>query len=300
MASKYWAAGHITAFFEIADSASSPLEKGSRGAGFCINRGVMTEVEVNTKKTHQIFFNNKKQPPGLALVSENILKIMKENISIRKLDLRHTFEVPMGSGFGASAAGALSTVFAIRDTLDLDYSDLDLWQIAHTAEIYSQSGLGDILGLYTGGFEFREIPGAPGIGKTKKIKGFTDDYKIMTISLGPLSTKMILTDPKLRKKINSIGYDTIEQFKQYLTFQSFLEYANDFTNKVELISDELKTILTKLHNLKSVHGAQIMLGDGLFLFYLDNNEISFLLSIPRIKENMEHYNIVEQTLKQID
>ena len=37
--------GHVTAFFEICDH-EEPVKRGSRGAGFCISKGVQTETTV--------------------------------------------------------------------------------------------------------------------------------------------------------------------------------------------------------------------------------------------------------------
>ena len=38
--------GHITGFFQICDDSESPLEKGSRGAGVSVSKGVTTTVEM--------------------------------------------------------------------------------------------------------------------------------------------------------------------------------------------------------------------------------------------------------------
>jgi pantoate kinase len=51
--SRAFCPGHITAFFEFVD-ADEPIRKGSRGAGFCISRGVVTGARTRPAKEQSI------------------------------------------------------------------------------------------------------------------------------------------------------------------------------------------------------------------------------------------------------
>lgn len=286
MSSKYWIAGHITAFFDIHDNFNSLLKKGSRGAGFSINRGVISEASINDSNTNKIFFNNMLQKPNTAKVTENVLKLMRPFIGDISLSISHTFEIPIRSGYGASAAGAIGTVFAIQNLFELEIHELDLWQIAHKAEILSNSGLGDVLGLYQSGFEFREKPGAPGIGITKSIP-FDDSYDIYTLSLGKLSTESILGDERRREIINRIGNKIINKFGNSFDFHSFLKCASIFSEKAGLMTPELELIIKQIQNKNSgVTIAQIMIGNGIFLF--SDKDVPL--------QDLDEYNFTQESL----
>jgi len=295
MSTTYWAAGHITGFFQIQDSDSDLLNNGSRGAGFTIKRGVKTKIENSFTKSHKIYFNGVEQLTGRALITECILELMKDYMNSQSLRISHFFEIPIGSGFGASAAGAVGSAFAIRDHLNLNLSDLDLWQLAHSAEIITKSGLGDILGLYGGGLTFREVAGAPGVGKVKKIPGKFYKLELRTISFNKISTHQVLSNPDLRNSINKYGSKVIDNFKEKISLNLFLISALEFTNNLTLFSPRLKKLLASLNIKKDLRASQIMLGDGLFLFSEKNTDLSILDPFSFTEEQ-----IVLQTIKKIE
>ena len=128
----YWSAGHVTAFFIIADLASDLLHKGSCGGGFNIKRGVKTEISKATTSDHRIFFNSNPQFQDSVSITDFIIKEL-ESVSksvISPLNIHYNFQVPIGAGYGTSASAALTTAFAINDLLNLGVSELNLWQIA--------------------------------------------------------------------------------------------------------------------------------------------------------------------------
>ena len=170
----YWAAGHITTFFKIADSSDDLLYKGSCGAGFNIKRGVIATVSnaPSLNLTHRIYFNGSLQSQNTTGITDYIFTELEEIIQdkLPKLEIKYDFQVPIGSGYGTSASAALTTVFAINSFLDLHLPEINLWQIAHKAEIANKTGLGDILGMYSNSkFELRIKEGAQGIGIVKQI-----------------------------------------------------------------------------------------------------------------------------------
>ena len=67
--------------------------------------------------------------------------------------------MPLGSGFGASGAGALSCAYALNGAFDLGLFASQVGEAAHGAEVVSGTGLGDVIAQSTGGLVVRLSPG---------------------------------------------------------------------------------------------------------------------------------------------
>ena len=283
----YWAAGHLTAFFKIADESEDILSKGSLGAGFNIQRGVITEVKPSDDKNHRIYFNSEQQPYDITGITNYVINQVQEKLdeSLSPLDINHTFEVPIGSGYGSSGSAALSTVFAINSLLDLKIPELILWQIAHKAEIFNKTGLGDILGLYSQSkFEMRTKEGSPGVGEVVALDFDEHEYDLFTYSIGPLSKKYLLTDPVKRHKITEEGEKVIKEFQVDPTFEKFCDLSLTFTKKLNLIPENLWNIIDSLPG--SIKVSQIMLGESLFFFVPKKIDITKYVKMNLVKEEL--------------
>ena len=279
----YWVAAHLTGIFQIKDEYNDLLRCGSRGAGVSINRGVITTVRKSKNSSVKYFFNGIETERGKALVSSKVVEILIPRTKQTGFRLDYKFEIPISSGYGASAAGAVGTTFAINDLFDLGLSDLELFQVAHKAEVLTKSGLGDVIGLFQGGLEIRIKEGAPGIGKTIPIID-SDNWKIATVHLGPLITSKILSNPQKREAVNVAGEKLIINLISNPTIENFILSAAEFTEKVNLWSSRLKKYIKSLP--KNIIGAQIMLGESLFLFYQRESDLK-LSNIPHNMINKE-------------
>ena len=278
----YWVAGHLTGIFEIKDSSENLLEKGSLGAGLSINRGVKTSVSYNDQPDVYIYFNNRKIDSAYTTVTSKVIELLippKERIH---LQISQEFEVPLSTGFGASAAGALGCAFSINDYLQLDIPKIKLFHIAHQAEVLLKSGLGDIIGLFQGGLEIRTKEGAPGFGNT--IAFVNDkDWKLATKSFGSLPTANILSDPNKRQLINTSGHKMIQELIENPIYSEFINLTKKFTHLAELMSPNLKKFISNVP--EGIDAAQIMLGDSLFLFYQEDEIFDdFAANQPHIQK----------------
>ena len=72
----YWVASHLTGIFEIRDGSKDLLRQGSRGAGFSINRGVITTVERVSRPNVEIYFDGYKKTSIEAAVTTKVVKIL--------------------------------------------------------------------------------------------------------------------------------------------------------------------------------------------------------------------------------
>ena len=287
----YWVASHLTGIFEIVDQAADFLQRGSRGAGISINRGVSTTISESDSSDVSIFFNKKSITAEAAAITSKIIDLILPENARNHFSVNHDFEVPLSAGYGASAAGALSCAFALKDFFDLDYSDLKIFQIAHQAEVLLKSGLGDILGLHQGGLEIRIKPGAPGIGETTYFTN-EEEWKVATLSFGEISTASVLTDQEKRGTVSCAGFHSMKDLVTNNTFMEFIRQAKIFTESVGLMSAELKSFTSSLP--KEIESSQIMLGDSLFLFYKDQDVLD---ELKKKEDKIIQEDICQETVK---
>ena len=223
-----YAPSHITGFFEICEHLDK-RHMGSRGCGFTLQAGATTEVTVEEGKGISVIINeaNVEAPTTRSVVrrlaSEHLVEVLSK------------IDVPIGCGFGASGAGALSTALALSDALSLDLSYNGAAEVAHVAEIENKTGLGDVIAQTHGGMIIRREPGAPGIGKVDKIP--VRDVEINHVVLGEISTKDVLEDKRAKRQINLAGRTAIKELLKRPTIQNFMLLSKRFAMETGLMSD---------------------------------------------------------------
>ncbi len=116
--------------------------------------------------------------------------------------------MPIGSGFGTSAAGALGAALAMSKALELNITYNDLGRIAHAAEVRCKTGLGTVGPIMLGGCILSVEPGAPGKSIIDRIPT-TEDHIIIAGYYGPIPTKSVLSSPEKRATINKWGKITL-------------------------------------------------------------------------------------------
>jgi len=265
----YWVASHITGFFTIHDEHSDPLYRGSRGAGFSISRGTTTMVEFSDDKKDHFYFNNNEVSSETANVTANVLNQFITLTQLEKkrdfgLSIFHEFDVPLSCGFGASASGALGCSFALNDLLDINLEEKTLYGIAHVSEINEGGGLGDILSLYKGGWEYRLKEGAPFIGKAENI--VKNGYNIATLSFGEISTKSVIRNKQWKEKINTVGGHFVDCIINDPSIKNFAKMSKEFSLGALLATPEIIKFYEKL-STDDILVSQIMLGNGIFILY---------------------------------
>ena len=179
---------HITGFFSI-ENNDNPLKNGSCGAGFLLDRGVETTLEDSSE-----FKTNVNQ--GSDIVINEVLKYFNIEDSF---EITQDIQLPIGAGFGTSAASALSLSLALNEFFDCGYSKNECGQIAHKAEVSLGGGLGDVIGQTGSGLVLRTRPGAPGVGK---IKSFEEDIYVATKFFGKIDTASVIRNPEHKKIIS--------------------------------------------------------------------------------------------------
>ena len=143
--------GSVTGFFL---PVFGPTNEGtvSRGLSFCLDRGVTAAVRLSP--SHQVILNGR--PIELAPVHQILQVLAPEPVSAI---LETT--LPLGCGFGVSAAATLSTAFVLNQRFELGRSATQLAMLAHAAEVSHLTGIGDVAAQVSGGIVYRRCLSGP-------------------------------------------------------------------------------------------------------------------------------------------
>lgn len=244
---------HITGFF-AAKRQEDPMRSGSIGCGLTLCLGATTTIKAAEET--RIFLNGQ---PSKAPVSLYVV----ERLARSPVLVRTELEMPLGSGFGASGAGALGCAYALNALFDLGLTANGAAAVAHAAEVVNRTGLGDVIGQNTGGLVVRLEPGAPGIGRVDRIPvpALGVDYVVK----GPISTREVLSDKAALKEINRAGEAALKALLKKPTLQEFMHISRRFTVEAGLASD---WALDAIEAVEAAGGSasMIMLGDAVFAF----------------------------------
>jgi pantoate kinase len=237
-----FAPGHLTGLFQICDQPKDPLKKGARGSGVSLKLGTQTKVQVEPSSRFKTIVMINGIKSAKARISQVVLSKYKPLLTKKhKITVSHQIQTPMTAGFGSSGGGALSLSLALNEALDTGLTFNESAQIAHITEIECGTGLGSVFAAASGGFGVLYKPGAPGIGKALTYAK-PEDYSVVYLYLGTIRTKEALSNPELRKRINLIGGDFVDELFRKLTPERFMRYSRNFTEYVELVTPRLRRL----------------------------------------------------------
>ncbi|NJE76541.1 pantoate kinase [Thermococcus sp. ES12] len=252
---------HITAFF-VPVFHDDPLKAGSLGAGINLDKGtnVFASIETGTLERHiHIAFNGEPVKREEAIISYSVAERLVPNDFLGEVEIWQYFDFPNGHGFGNSAGGALGTALA------LSYAFGGTWlkasQLAHEAEVKHKGGLGDVIAQLSGGIEVRVRAGGPGVGVVDNL--FFEDYRVLVVPLGRLSTREVL-DGDVVDAIEREGKLALENLLKDPRPERMMALARGFAEKTGLLSGELLELARQLDKVISTPSSMIMLGRGLF------------------------------------
>jgi pantoate kinase len=245
---KAFSPGHISGIVIKPADNWHYLYTGSKGAGFSIDHGITTTVEVFEHQTtnYQISINGKVEHANVSKwVVEEYLKLIHKPYYI---NIKHETHIPIGFGLGSSGAGALSLSYALNHALNTKLSKYEVAQIAHHAEIACKTGLGTVIAEFSGGFEMRTSIGAPGLGFIETVE--LKDYKAVILCIAPLSTKAFLMDHV--NLANPLGEKMLKRLRVSKNVDEFLSMSYHFAHYLGLTEFRCKE---PLESLKS-HGIE--------------------------------------------
>ena len=300
-----FAPSHITGFFEIIDNLD-PLKMGSRGAGVALDSGVTTDVEITEGSGIIVKINGKNDPKNASITYKTLDLIKKQFIdqfnigtdnnahiklnnnelndenglddkndfderlddlfTDKKISIEHKVNVPIGAGFGTSAAFALGTSIGIARTMNMPITYNKAASIAHLAELEMGSGLGDVIAEICGGIVLRLKEGAPGVGNVDKILDGSDSENnlfVVAKSLGEIETSSIINDPSYKKKINQTGKNLLFEILKNPSPEFFMKLSRKFSEETQLMNDEVLEVVNVLQD-ETLGASMAMLGNTAF------------------------------------
>jgi pantoate kinase len=258
----------ISGFFQICDKEpngkpiTDPERIGARGGGFALKKGVFTEVTVveQEQESLNVFINGK-----LALEAETtrtVVDMLLERVNKPySIAVKHDVEVPIGAGFGSSAAGALGVALALSKALNINLTYNQIGRIAHVAEVKCRTGLGTVGGLLLGGCVIIVEPGAPNYAVIDRIP-ISPNYQIVAGVYKPQLTSKFLKSTKKRDRINEMGQKTLDKILAEPSLESFLHACREFAEKTGLVTQRVRKLMDAAERAGCVGVAQNMLGEA--------------------------------------
>ncbi len=266
---KAFAPAAISSFFEICDTQDGKpikdLEQiGARGGGFGLEKGVHTQITIEEAKKNRIevFINSKIAPEAKTTrhVIEALLAKVTEKYAVR---VDHQIDVPIGSGFGTSAGGALTAGLALGEALELPLTYNQIGKIAHVAEIQFQTGLGTVSSLtFSGGCVLVVEPGAPGICQIDRIPVKPDYLVVAGFFKSNVPKKPVLSSSQRKQEINRFGKKTMESILLEPSLKNFLECCWEFSQKVGFATENTRQLVRLAKKAGAVGAAQNMIGEA--------------------------------------
>ncbi|MDD5143948.1 pantoate kinase [Methanoregula sp.] len=253
--------GHISGYFKRVNGAT-PASTGSLGAGIVIDSGVTATVTRSNKITVHIRRKNRdgtirEQLVGSPLI-ESVMKKLGQTVSIIT-----QCSLPIGAGFGLSAAALLSTLTAVNRLHNLNLSNHDIAVLAHEAEVRYQTGLGDVAACQAGGWVVRDGPGidAPIHRRYDLTK------PIYAVSFGPIHTPSVLASPQQMERVASAFPHHAPR-----NGEDLFSVSQHFTLKSGLATEEILEVI-RLCNARKIPASMTMLGNGVFAYGESAKEI---------------------------
>jgi len=213
--------GHVTLIFTVEDESPEPTYQGSLGAGICLEDG----VEVIARGSEggvgiEVSFlgydgDSEMYVHALHVIGEIVPEILEYS-----WDITVKLGLPVGQGFGMSAAGSIAFCDSLQRAVGIPYEESKRRSllVAHLIDRERSSGLGDVTALAAGGVVIRKTPGSPYSGHLLesgpgKSVGWKSDVDIILAWDSEYSkhTSMYIEDPVWKSTITSSGNENLRR-----------------------------------------------------------------------------------------
>ena len=266
--------GHVTLLFSVHSKSLLARNQGSKGAGFCLEDGVLSTVKILNKGPDKITVTSMDGSlfeKGEQLYIE-MLNSFREVFKIESaVSIDVQLELPVSQGFGMSAAGLLATSLALGELFDRG-DEGQLARLAHRIERKFSGGLGDILGLWAGGCELRVNPGSP--PSPGKAYGFDVGCPAILVwdPEGEKHTSDYIDDPDWKMKITKAGEAAVARLERLDwnlgVWDKLLEEADRFALESGLLDERARANLLNAvveHSDETMSCHLCMLGTSLIV-----------------------------------
>ena len=245
--------GHITCFFHPVRSYD-PMQAGSRGVGIKLSKGAKVSLEERNDDRIITIMDGTECDCGIT------------KAAIREIDRTRGYNVivendlPVGQGFGMSAAGSLAAALCACEAVGKGIEEA--FGAAHRSEIAGGGGYGDVSGIRgRSHVPIRSIAGLPPFGKV--INSGLRMKNVTVAVLGtPLNTGDTLSNKETVAKIQEYGSRMVTDFIERPSIELLFDYSKEFSKAIGLETQEMKKALSELR--KEGNAGMCMLGHSIF------------------------------------
>jgi len=246
--------GHISGYFKRVmgqDAATT----GSCGAGIVISEGVQARVEPSKHTTIRVC---RRDRFGKRTVISRTSPPVTYAMDQLSLNATVTTEctLPIGAGFGLSAAAILATLTALDNLYDLGIGEDRIARAAHESEIVHRTGLGDVAACRSGGLVVRTTAGI-----AAPVQRYRDLLEpVYAVSFGPIHTPDVLGSKEQMDMVTAAFPKDVPQ-----TIGEFFSLSKKFTEQSGLLTPDVSKVLAGC-GISGVPASMTMLGNGVFAY----------------------------------
>jgi pantoate kinase len=244
--------GHISGYF-MRVAGEGYATTGSTGAGVAITDGVIARAVSAAATTVTIHRRDRAGAVIDSITGSPPVEYILEKLQVQAA-ITTECRLPIGAGFGLSAAALLSSITAVNSLYSLGLSEDEIAELAHESEVVHQSGLGDVAGCRGGGLACRKGPGI----HAEIVRSFSTTEPLYAMSLGPLPTASVLSSPETMEKVAAAFPGRCPE-----DMEDFIMLSRSFAEKSGLISAPVAEVLRHCDDA-GVPASMTMLGNGVF------------------------------------
>jgi pantoate kinase len=246
--------GHISGYFKPV-KGNDFSTTGSIGAGIVISEGVTVRVWRSDQRSVCV----RRQDPTGRVIEESatsppIIYLM-EQFAINARIITEC-RLPIGAGFGLSAAALMASASAMNVAFELGLSREECAGYAHESEIVHRTGLGDVAACQAGGRDCRK---GPGIG-AEIIRHFDIDEPVFAVNFSSLYSPSVLGSPERLRQVTAAFPGDCPA-----TVHEFFSFSRSFAEKSGLLTPEVRKVLAECDSL-DIMASMTMLGNGIFAY----------------------------------
>jgi pantoate kinase len=259
-----FAPGHVTGVFAPRLAARDPRARGSVGAGLVVELGARATARWRPGPDRVVVVRSGTRTP-LGISREVAERVKGDRPGRLVVDIHH--DLPVGQGFGMSAAGALATGQAVA--LAVGQRPTQVPAIAHLADLLGGGGLGGVAAILAGGLEVRRTPGIPPFGSIRRHPFPLPVF--LAVTGPPLPSPRLLRDPRFLERVETAASEELPRLDSAPRPDMFLEAAERFTDRLGLAPPALRRRILRLRRT-GARVAQTMFGRAFFAVPSDARE----------------------------
>ena len=258
----------ISSFFQPVTLGSPPTSYesacriGARGGGFILSKGVFTRARAKPNDAVMVHVTINGEPAPEARVTREVCSMLLDRVDTRyAIIIDHRIEVPIGSGFGTSAAGAVSTGLALSKAIGLHLTLNQIGQLAHVAEIRCATGLGTVSGVLRGGAILIIEAGAPGFDYVDWLP-LDPSYRIVAASFAPIPKGDILFSRSILSVVNEEAEKVMREVQQDPDPALFLKLCYHFAQKAGFMTPRVRACIEAALAAGALGASQNQIGEA--------------------------------------